>query len=113
MAAPPALSALRFRVFGRVQRVFFRKHTAMEANRLALKGHVLNQHDGSVSGLAIGTPPALDDFKTWLSTVGSPNSNIDRAEFEPVPVTPDLLASLADPTKFVIVRHDGSIKPAT
>ncbi|KNE54406.1 hypothetical protein AMAG_00380 [Allomyces macrogynus ATCC 38327] len=113
MATPPALNALRFRVFGQVQRVFFRKYTAMEANRLALKGHVMNQQDGSVSGLAVGTPPALDDFKAWLSTVGSPKSKIDRAEFESIPVTPDLLTSLTDPTKFVIVRHDGSIKPAT
>ncbi len=40
--------AIRCRVYGRVQGVFFRASTAREAQRLGLSGHALNLEDGSV-----------------------------------------------------------------
>ncbi|HEY2145476.1 MAG TPA: acylphosphatase [Steroidobacteraceae bacterium] len=56
----------RYRVFGKVQGVFFRRSTQLEAKRLSLRGFARNLPDGSVEVLAQGAGPALDDLRVWL-----------------------------------------------
>jgi acylphosphatase len=55
---------VKIRVYGRVQGVFFRYHTQVEAQRLSLKGWVRNCHDGSVETLLHGSE---DDIRTMIS----------------------------------------------
>jgi Acylphosphatase len=52
MAEVPCTMCLaqRFEVFGRVQQVFFRKHTEESANANALTGFVVNTKEGTVRG---------------------------------------------------------------
>ena len=56
----------RYRVFGKVQGVFFRRSTQIEAQRLGLRGFARNLPDGSVEVLAQGAAAALDDLRVWL-----------------------------------------------
>ncbi|ORZ40592.1 putative acylphosphatase, partial [Catenaria anguillulae PL171] len=82
-----SISGFRFQVTGKVQkaRVFFRKCTAEKATELGLRGHVKNEADGSVTGVAASIDSgALDQFKTWLSKTGSPQSEIKSASFTPL-----------------------------
>ncbi|KAJ3191698.1 hypothetical protein HK101_007492 [Irineochytrium annulatum] len=62
--------------------VFFRKYTHAKAVELKLVGWVTNNPDGSVAGVAQGAPAAIEKFKTWISTVGSPKSRIDTYHIE-------------------------------
>ena len=50
----------RMVVRGRVQGVWYRKHTREKALELGLRGWVMNQPDGSVLVEAEGDPLALD-----------------------------------------------------
>ena len=54
--------ALDFRVVGKVQGVWFRKHTKVEADRLGLAGHVKNMPDDSVTGFAQGPTAAIAEM---------------------------------------------------
>ena len=56
----------RFRVTGKVQGVFFRQSTRIEAKRLGLRGLVRNLPDGSVEVLALGEASAVDTLRRWL-----------------------------------------------
>lgn len=56
----------RYRVFGKVQGVFFRRSAQLEAKRLGLRGFARNLPDGSVEVLAQGAGPALADLRVWL-----------------------------------------------
>jgi acylphosphatase len=55
-----------FRVSGKVQGVYFRHSTRVEAKRLSLRGSVRNLPDGSVEVLAQGTPLAIEALRLWL-----------------------------------------------
>lgn len=55
-----------YRVYGRVQGVFFRRSAQLEAQRLGLQGFARNLPDGSVEVLAQGSGAALDALRTWL-----------------------------------------------
>lgn len=82
------LIKLDFEVFGKVQRVYFRKHTKKAALALGLVGWVMNTSDGTVIGQAFGDAKSIERMKVWLSTKGSPKSVIKEAKFEnegPVP----------------------------
>mmetsp|Transcript_9163 Transcript_9163/g.19969 ORF Transcript_9163/g.19969 Transcript_9163/m.19969 type:complete len:120 (-) Transcript_9163:17-376(-) len=86
-SASSDLFELQFEVFGKVQRVFFRKYTKIKADELSLKGWCVNTPDGTVKGVVCGSTKALLDFKQWVSKEGSPKSQIDRVLFsseEPV-----------------------------
>ncbi len=65
----------KFTVKGKVQGVWFRKHTLEKANELGLKGTVRNMDDGSVVAFAQGSAEALDAFSAWLWQ-GSPKSEV-------------------------------------
>jgi len=55
-----------YRVFGKVQGVFFRSSTARRATELNLSGSVFNRPDGSVEVVAVGDPVALETLHRWL-----------------------------------------------
>lgn len=75
------LYACDYEIFGKVQRVFFRKYTEKKAKELGLHGWVMNTLDGTVKGTIEGTQTELGKMKDWLSTKGSPKSTIDKANF--------------------------------
>ncbi|XP_066599562.1 acylphosphatase-2-like [Prorops nasuta] len=75
------LAGLDFEVFGRVQGVFFRKHTRQQAQKLQLFGWCRNTDDGTVKGQLQGDKSKVDEMKLWLQKVGSPQSAIDKAIF--------------------------------
>ena len=56
----------RFLVTGRVQGVFFRQSTRLEANRLKLKGLARNLPDGSVEVVAQGSAASVEALHQWL-----------------------------------------------
>ena len=70
-----------FEIFGKVQGVFFRKHTKRFADANGLRGWCKNTPSGTVVGQAEGNASAIADFKRWLLRTGSPKSRIQRAEF--------------------------------
>jgi acylphosphatase len=53
------------RIRGKVQGVFFRESTRVEATRLGLTGWVRNCQDGSVEAVAEGESAALEEFIRW------------------------------------------------
>lgn len=85
---PEARQAIRFRVTGRVQGVWFRDFTRGAARELGVAGWVRNQPDGSVAGEAAATPAALDAFTARLEA-GSPSSRVDRVETSPLAEVPE------------------------
>jgi acylphosphatase len=56
----------RFRVTGKVQGVYFRHSTRLEAERLALSGYARNLPDGSVEVLVRGPATAVVQLHGWL-----------------------------------------------
>lgn len=76
------LASMDFEVFGKVQGVFFRKHTQRRAFELGLKGWVMNTAQGTVVGQAQGPPAAIEDLKIWLQKIGSPKSRVEKASFK-------------------------------
>ncbi|XP_063676472.1 acylphosphatase-2-like [Bolinopsis microptera] len=73
--------SIDFKVFGRVQGVFFRKFTKEQADKLKLVGWCKNEPDKTVIGVAQGLSPAIDTMKSWLNKTGSPQSRIDSCSF--------------------------------
>lgn len=85
MENPPGMEGLlsvEFEVFGKVQGVFFRKHTVRKATELGLKGWVKNTTAGTVKGKIQGGNRGLALMKKWLQTTGSPNCRIDKTVFK-------------------------------
>lgn len=70
-----------FEIFGKVQGVFFRKHTRITARQYGLVGWVQNTNHRTVIGQAQGPPDKLEKMKEWLRKTGSPKSSITKAEF--------------------------------
>jgi acylphosphatase len=56
----------RFRVIGKVQGVYFRHSTRVEAERLEIRGLARNLPDGSVEVIAHGTETAVATLHQWL-----------------------------------------------
>jgi acylphosphatase len=81
--------ALRCRVSGRVQGVFFRASTQRRARALGIVGYARNLPDGSVEVLAIGPASALSDLRAWLE-VGPPQARVMAVDCTPEPL-PDSL----------------------
>jgi acylphosphatase len=78
---------LLFTVAGRVQGVFFRKHTKRAADALGLEGWIVNdpcarKSDSSVSGEAIGDVESIREFSRFLSEQGSPKCVIGSHTLE-------------------------------
>jgi acylphosphatase len=64
-----------FLVTGRVQGVYFRQSTRLEAERLAIRGHARNLPDGSVEVIAHGTRDAVESLRAWLHR-GPPSARV-------------------------------------
>jgi acylphosphatase len=73
----------RYLVFGKVQGVFFRQSTRLEAQRLSIRGFARNLPDGSVEVLAQGTPEAVQALRHWLSK-GPQFARVDEVQEAPL-----------------------------
>ena len=73
--------AFRYEIHGKVQGVFFRKHTHQTAKGLGLVGWVMNTPQGTVVGEAQGSTSELAKLRAWLEKTGSPKSKIQKAVF--------------------------------
>ena len=56
----------RFIITGKVQGVYFRHSTRLEAERLAVRGVARNLQDGSVEVIACGSVAAVHALSEWL-----------------------------------------------
>ena len=56
----------RFLITGKVQGVYFRHSTRLQAERLGVRGVARNLPDGSVEVIAHGTPEAVENLREWL-----------------------------------------------
>lgn len=56
----------RFLVTGKVQGVYFRQSTRVQAERLGIRGVARNLPDGSVEVIAHGVPAAVAELRGWL-----------------------------------------------
>ncbi|XP_064622439.1 acylphosphatase-1-like [Lineus longissimus] len=77
-----ALISVDYEVFGKVQGVFFRKHTKKTADLCGLVGWVFNTENRTVTGTVQGKRDKVMSMKTWLKTKGSPKSRIDKCVFK-------------------------------
>jgi acylphosphatase len=80
----------RFRVAGKVQGVYFRHSTRLEAERLALSGYVRNLPDGSVEVLVRGAADAVEQLHRWLhhGPKSARVAAVQEMEFAPSDNTP-------------------------
>jgi acylphosphatase len=69
----------RFLVHGKVQGVFFRHSTRLEAERLAIRGIARNLQDGSVEVIAQGAAPAMQELRVWLHR-GPAQARVDAVQ---------------------------------
>lgn len=76
--------ALRIKVTGKVQGVFFRASTKEKADQLGIKGWVRNEPDGSVLIEAEGEKSVLHEFKEWCS-VGPSSAHVKETVIESIP----------------------------
>jgi acylphosphatase len=88
-AARPAPTAVRFRVTGRVQGVYFRAATRQAAEGLGLRGWVRNRGDGAVEGHLQGDEATLAAMLDWCRG-GPPGAAVERLTWEPAPVDTNL-----------------------
>ena len=91
------MKAIRARVHGRVQGVFFRASTEEEARRLGLSGWVRNRRDGSVEVFAQGAPEAVEALLAWLHE-GPPLAEVVRVDWEEVEPEPGRSGFVVLPT---------------
>ena len=84
----------RYVVTGRVQGVFFRVSTRIEAQRLGLSGWVRNLPDGRVEALVSGEAEPLAALERWLA-VGPPHARVDevRVADEALQLFPDFVVA--------------------
>ena len=80
--------AIRARVQGRVQGVFYRASTAAEAERLGLVGTVQNWADGSVVIEVQGEPLVVEELLVWARR-GPPNARVNSLVTEGIVPNPD------------------------
>lgn len=74
--------AVRVRITGRVQGVFYRAWTEEQARRLGLKGFVRNRRDGSVEALFAGPADAVEEMVAHCRS-GPRGARVERVEAEP------------------------------
>jgi acylphosphatase len=72
----------RFLVLGKVQGVYFRHSSRLEAIRLAIRGYARNLPDGSVEVLAHGALASVEELRAWL-TRGPPQAWVDEVRETP------------------------------
>jgi len=83
------MKAVRFRVTGLVQGVFFRARTQQVGAQLGLQGWVRNRSDGSVEGHVQGDDRTVDAMLAWLRQ-GPSQARVESLTSDPVPVDTSL-----------------------
>jgi acylphosphatase len=74
--------AVRARIEGKVQRVWYRNWTVENATKRGLAGWVRNRTDGSVEAVFAGPKDSVDDMVTACWD-GSPKSQVTNVIIEP------------------------------
>jgi len=74
------MRALKAKIYGKVQGVWFRKYTFDSARDIGVVGMVKNLVDGTVLVNASGKDENLRKFKELLEN-GSPNSRVDKIDY--------------------------------
>lgn len=74
--------AVRARIYGRVQGVWYRGWTVTTASDLGLSGWVRNRRDGSVEALFVGPPDAIETMLARCRK-GPPTARVDEVVREP------------------------------
>ncbi|HMO34305.1 MAG TPA: acylphosphatase [Lacibacter sp.] len=82
---PHLLHTCRIAVSGKVQGVWFRKHTVQQAAERVITGTVENLPDGSVQIVATGTAEQLKELISWCHQ-GPPLAQVQKVEFREVPL---------------------------
>ena len=77
--------AVRVRIEGRVQRVWFRAWTVREATRRGLAGWVRNRADGAVEAVFAGPAAQVKDM-VEACRGGPPKARVDKIVSEPAEV---------------------------
>ncbi len=67
---------------GKVQGVYFRECTRIEAEKTGLTGWVRNLPDGTVEAILKGSKVQIDLMRKWLQT-GSPLSQVSKVSIQP------------------------------
>lgn len=94
MADRDADVAIRVRIRGRVQGVWYRAWTVEEAGRHGLRGWVRNRHDGSVEALFCGPAAAVGQMIAACRR-GPPAARVEAIEeFAAEPFTRDGFTTL-------------------
>lgn len=70
-------------MIGKVQGVWFRKGTQLEATSLGLYGDVRNLHDGSVLINVSGPKLQVDKLLEWCKS-GTPNAKVESISFQEI-----------------------------
>ena len=81
MIAAPATGAVRVRIRGHVQGVWYRGWTVETARALGLRGWVRNRSDGSVEALFVGPAGARREMVDRCRA-GPPAARVDRVDEE-------------------------------
>lgn len=89
VTAAPNRTRVRLRITGRVQGVWYRGATEVEARRLGVDGWVRNLPDGSVEALVEGDPEALRALAAWCRT-GPSGARVDAVVETSEPCGDDL-----------------------
>ncbi len=79
------LKTIKIVVKGKVQGVFFRKHTQEKAQILGVKGYVKNAFDGSVEVIATGDHSSLKKLIDWVKK-GPTMARVDLVEIIALPI---------------------------
>ncbi len=87
----------RFIVTGRVQGVYFRDSTRIEAEKLGIRGVARNLADGSVEVIAHGDAEAVGCLHRWLHD-GPPRARVEAVREHPS----DIGAESAAPAVFSV-----------
>jgi acylphosphatase len=90
------MKAVRLKIYGRVQGVFFRLSAKKVAKKLAIHGWVRNAPDGTVEILAQGQDQELQKFTDWCHR-GPFLAKVDKVEILPQD-------SLENQQEFKIIR---------
>ncbi|GAB0494428.1 hypothetical protein MMPV_005721 [Pyropia vietnamensis] len=78
------LLAVRLRITGTVQGVWYRASAVSQARRVGVSGTVSNAADGSVVATVAGPPAAVDAFVAW-ARVGPPAATVRGVEVTRLP----------------------------
>jgi acylphosphatase len=70
---------MKLKIYGKVQGVFFRRHTQSKARELGLTGWASNAPDGTVDVLAEGEEERLKELAVWCKD-GPEHARVERVE---------------------------------